>query len=169
MIKNFGWLFRHAAGRMHPFNRQFVPDVELPRIYLEARLMLLLYATLLGVSLATGSLLVAIYWFIPTIIGVPVEDHRKFHAGASQINGGPLHPEAGRAASQAMRDYLTPIVEDRRARPQADLISDIVHAKVDGEQLDDEHIYVSFRCWESRPRGRARSRRRRRVWRRCRV
>jgi fatty acid desaturase len=71
-IKNFGWLFRHAAGRMHPFNRQFVPDVELPRIYLEARLMLLLYATLLGVSLATGSLLVAIYWFIPTIIGVPV-------------------------------------------------------------------------------------------------
>ena len=82
---------------------------------------------------------------IAAIIGVPVEDHRKFHAWSSQINGGPLHPEAGRAASEAMRDYLTPIVEDRRARPQADLISDIVHAKVDGEQLDDEHIYGFLR------------------------
>lgn len=71
-IKNFGWLFRHAAGRMHPFNRQFVPDEELPRVYFEARAMLLFYGALLALSLAAGSWLVAIYWFIPTIIGVPV-------------------------------------------------------------------------------------------------
>ncbi|NKB57376.1 MAG: fatty acid desaturase [Alphaproteobacteria bacterium] len=71
-VKNFGWLFRHAAGTMHPFNRQFVPDVELPRIYFEARLMLSIYAALLAISVATGSWIVAIYWFIPTIIGVPI-------------------------------------------------------------------------------------------------
>ena len=71
-IKNFGWLFRHAAGYMHPFNRQFVPDEELPRIYFEARIMLLIYAVVLSVSVAAGSWLAAIYWFIPTLIGVPV-------------------------------------------------------------------------------------------------
>jgi cytochrome P450 len=82
---------------------------------------------------------------IAGIIGVPVEDHAQFHAWAVQINGGPLHPEAGLAASEAMRAYLTPIVEERRARPREDLISDIVHARVDGEQLDDEHIYGFLR------------------------
>ncbi len=71
-VKNFGWMFRHALGYMHPFNRQFVPDEELPRIYFESRLLLSIYAVVLIVSLATGSWLAAIYWFIPTIIGVPV-------------------------------------------------------------------------------------------------
>ncbi len=82
---------------------------------------------------------------IAGIIGVPVDDHPRFHAWAVAINGGPLHPEAGRHASAAMRAYLTPIVEDRRARRREDLISDIVHARVDGEQLDDEHIYGFLR------------------------
>ena len=71
-IKNFGWLFRHAFGYMHPFNRQFVPDVERPRIYFEARLMLALYLGLLIFSLVAQTWVVAIYWFIPTMIGVPI-------------------------------------------------------------------------------------------------
>ncbi len=71
-VKNFGWLFRHALGRMHPFNRQFVPDSELPRIYREARIMLAIYIGLLVFSLVVGTWAIAIYWFIPTLIGVPV-------------------------------------------------------------------------------------------------
>jgi fatty acid desaturase len=71
-IKNFGWLYRHALGYMHPFNRQFVPDEELPRIYFEARLMLGVYAALIIVSIYFQTWAVAIFWFIPTIIGVPV-------------------------------------------------------------------------------------------------
>ena len=39
-----------------------------------------------------------------------------------------------------MRDYLTPIVEARRVDPQEDLISDIVHAEVDGDRLGNEQI-----------------------------
>ncbi len=69
-IKNFGWLFRHAQGYMHPFNRQFVPDIELPRIYFEARLMLAIYAAVIAVSIWFGSWAAAIYWFVPTVIGV---------------------------------------------------------------------------------------------------
>lgn len=79
------------------------------------------------------------------LVGVPLEDSAQFHEWAEQINTGPLHPEAGMAASQAMRDYLSPIVEDRRAHPQDDLISDLVHAEVDGERLSDEKIYGFLR------------------------
>ncbi len=71
-VKNFGWLFRHAFGYRRPFNKQFVPDNELSRIYFEARLMLAIYAALLVFSIAAQTWVVAIYWFIPTIIGVPI-------------------------------------------------------------------------------------------------
>ena len=71
-IKNFGWLFRHAFGYMHPFNRQFVPDEELPRIYFEARLMWGIYAALLIGSIYFQTRAVALFWLIPTVIGVPV-------------------------------------------------------------------------------------------------
>ena len=76
---------------------------------------------------------------------MPVEDHAQFHSWAEDINGGPLHPERGRASSRAMREYLTPIVEDRRANPRADVISDIIHAEIDGEKLDDDHVYGFLR------------------------
>jgi cytochrome P450 len=79
------------------------------------------------------------------IVGVPLEDSQQFHQWAELINTGPLHPEQGMAASTAMRDYLAPIVEDRRKHPTGDLISDLVHAEVDGEKLTDEKIYGFLR------------------------
>ncbi len=79
------------------------------------------------------------------LVGVPLEDSAQFHEWAEQINTGPLHPEVGMAASRAMRDYLRPIVEDRRAHPTDDVISDLVHAEVDGERLTDEKIYGFLR------------------------
>jgi len=79
------------------------------------------------------------------IAGVPLEDAAQFAAWAEQVNTGPLAPERGHAASQAMVDYLHPIVEARRAEPRADLISDLVHAEVDGEQLTDAKIYGFLR------------------------
>jgi cytochrome P450 len=78
---------------------------------------------------------------IAGIVGVPVEDHAKFHAWAEDVNGGPLHPERGMAASRAMRAYLRPILEDRKRNPRDDLITDIVSAEIDGQRLDDEHLY----------------------------
>ena len=61
------------------------------------------------------------------IVGVPVADADQMHQWANQINIGPLDPEAGHAASQAMQDYLQPLVDDRRANPRDDLLSDLVH------------------------------------------
>ena len=82
---------------------------------------------------------------ICAIVGVPVEDSAQFHEWAEQINTGPLHPEVGMQASRAMREYLEPLVEERRANPCGDLLSDLVHAEVDGERLSDEKIYGFLR------------------------
>jgi cytochrome P450 len=79
------------------------------------------------------------------IVGVPLEDAAQFHHWSEMINGGPMHPVEGMAASTAMRDYLAPIVEDRRTNPSGDLISDLVHAEIDGEKLTDEKIYGFLR------------------------
>ncbi len=79
------------------------------------------------------------------LVGVPLEDSAQFHQWSEEINTGPLHPDVGMAASRAMRDYLAPIVEDRRAHPRDDVISDLVHAEIDGERLTDEKIYGFLR------------------------
>jgi cytochrome P450 len=79
------------------------------------------------------------------IVGVPLEDSAQFHQWAEQINTGPLNPRVGMAASKAMRGYLAPIVEDRRKNPRGDLISDLVHAEIDGAHLTDEKIYGFLR------------------------
>jgi cytochrome P450 len=79
------------------------------------------------------------------LVGVPLEDSAQFHQWAEEINTGPLDPPRGMAASRAMRDYLTPIVEDRRRNPSDDLISDLVTAEIDGHQLTDEKIYGFLR------------------------
>ena len=71
-IKNIGWIVRHASGRMAPFNRRYVPDEELPRIYLEARVMLAIYGAVAVGAVVMESWAPLIYWLIPTIIGVPV-------------------------------------------------------------------------------------------------
>ena len=79
------------------------------------------------------------------LVGVPLEDSAQFHHWAELINTGPLHPDEGHAASRAMREYLEPIVEDRRDNPRDDLISDLVHAEIEGHQLTDEKIYGFLR------------------------
>jgi cytochrome P450 len=79
------------------------------------------------------------------IAGVPLEDSRQFAQWAEEINTGPLWPERGHAASQAMVDYLRPLVEARRANPTGDFLSDLVHSEVDGEQLTDNKIYGFLR------------------------
>jgi cytochrome P450 len=82
---------------------------------------------------------------IAGILGVPPSDSTEFHQYATAIVNVAADPERGFAASAAMRDYLSTIVESRRADPRDDVISDLVQAELDGERLDDEEIYSFLR------------------------
>lgn len=82
---------------------------------------------------------------ICAIVGVPVHDQAQFARWAEEISMGPIFPEPGLAASRAMTEYLAPIVADRRAHPQGDLLSELVTAEVDGERLSDERLYGFLR------------------------
>ncbi len=79
------------------------------------------------------------------IVGIPKDEALQFQEWAVQINTGPLNPEQGFAAKQAMTDYLTPLVESRRAEPIGDFLSDLVHAEVDGHGLEDERLWGFLR------------------------
>ena len=80
------------------------------------------------------------------IVGVPLEDAEQFAQWAEEINTGPLAPERGHAASQAMVDYLRAARRGTpRATPTGDFLSDLVHAEVDGEQLTDGKLYGFLR------------------------
>jgi cytochrome P450 len=82
---------------------------------------------------------------IARILGVPPHEHEQFHEWAVSIVNAAADPDRGFAASAAMREYLAVIVEQRRADPQDDVISDLVTADLDGERLDDEEIYSFLR------------------------
>jgi cytochrome P450 len=82
---------------------------------------------------------------IAAIIGVPLEDYDQFQVWADDINFGPRDPKRSKAASQAMTAYLEPIVDARRRHPTDDLLGDLVTAEIDGQTLDDDHLYGFLR------------------------
>lgn len=82
---------------------------------------------------------------IAAILGVPVEDYAQFQHWADDINLGPTDLSRSLPAATAMKEYLAPIVADRRANPRGDLISDLVTAELDGHTLDEGHLYGFLR------------------------
>jgi cytochrome P450 len=82
---------------------------------------------------------------IAGVLGVPVSDHEQFHKWAIEISLGPEDYSVSKPASEEMREYLEPIVADRREHPRDDLVSDIVTAEMDGRRLSDDHVYGFLR------------------------
>ncbi len=65
------WFVRNALGRVHPAERHFLPEDELPRVYREARIILLIYAAVGLIAFYFGSWAPITLWFIPRVIGEP--------------------------------------------------------------------------------------------------
>jgi cytochrome P450 len=82
---------------------------------------------------------------IAAVLGVPVHDYALFQEWADGISQGPRDLKRSKACSQAMTEYLAPIVAERRANPCGDLLSDLVTAEIDGHRLDDDHLYGFLR------------------------
>jgi len=77
------------------------------------------------------------------LTGIPRKDHPQFQAWAIDIIGFPKDLPRGLAAAAALREYLLPIIAERRAHPQDDVISKLVTGRVEGEGLTDDEV-VSF-------------------------
>jgi cytochrome P450 len=82
---------------------------------------------------------------IARILGLPLSDYPRFQRWALELTSVAANWERGMAASEALRAYFADVMEDRRAHPGDDLISDLVRAEVEGEKLTDEEIYSFLR------------------------
>jgi cytochrome P450 len=82
---------------------------------------------------------------IARILGLPRTDYPRFQRWALELTSVATNWERGVAASAALRDYFAEVMEERRAQPGDDLISDLVRAEVDGEHLSDEEIFSFLR------------------------
>ncbi|MEE2665952.1 MAG: cytochrome P450 [Myxococcota bacterium] len=82
---------------------------------------------------------------IAEMLGIRREDFERFHQWSNSmiLAQGRLHvPEVAARAGQAFAeyaDYVTGIIEARRAEPEDDLISILVHAKDEGVLVDFDH------------------------------
>lgn len=79
------------------------------------------------------------------IVGVPLDDAEQFARWAIEINTGPIDPDTGYAARDAMTAYLQPLIDERRANPTGDFLSDLVHTEVDGETLPEARLWGFLR------------------------
>src|SRR5262245_37566888 len=77
------------------------------------------------------------------MVGIPRAHYPQFQRWALDIVGFARDYPRGHAAAAAVREYLLPIIAERRRRPTDDVISTLVTGTVDGQGLSDEDV-VSF-------------------------
>lgn len=82
---------------------------------------------------------------IAQLIGIPEEEYPKFQEWSFDLIGFASEPMKGFAASEALVQFLKPLIAARRAEPREDLLSTLSHAEVDGHRLTDEEIYSFLR------------------------
>ena len=82
---------------------------------------------------------------IANMLGVPADDSGLFLRRSIEMISIAVNVERGLAASAALKDYLAPIVDERRRDPKDDLISVLATAEIDGQRLPDENIYGFLR------------------------
>jgi cytochrome P450 len=81
--------------------------------------------------------------FAEQFLGLPEEDADRFHHWALDLIAIADRPDRAFAAAQAIVEYLSPVVAQRRSEPGEDLISALATAEVNGQRLTDEEI-LSF-------------------------
>ncbi len=81
---------------------------------------------------------------ISNMLGLPRKDEDRFvgwyQALIAGLGFGGIHLARGIAARNEMWDYLTPLIEERRARPGEDLLSRIIAAEQGGARMSNQEI-----------------------------
>jgi cytochrome P450 len=85
---------------------------------------------------------------ICTFLGIPDSDRHEIealHFGTEEGFGWPMTPERRKRAEDGivgLYDYTHRLVERRRADPQDDLVSALVHVEEEGDHLDEAELYA---------------------------
>ena len=82
---------------------------------------------------------------IARMVGVPQSDTPMWLERAVQLERSVVDPGGALEAKEALEAYFTPLIEARRREPLEDVISDLVHAEIDGARLDDDLIHSFLR------------------------
>jgi cytochrome P450 len=84
---------------------------------------------------------------VAELVGLPVSDRARFKGWSSDMialhstgRPDPAAAETAWVAWQAARDWLDGLIAERRARPQDDILSLLVHATIEGDSLSDIEI-----------------------------
>ncbi|MBN9109802.1 MAG: cytochrome P450 [Pseudonocardia sp.] len=98
-------------------------------------------------DLVAGYAIPFVQTVISAIIGFPAEDTARVQGWTDDVNTlwNPLAPVADRVASASRMAeytrYLQALVDDRRAHPREDLLSDLVHGANGFPGLPDEYVH----------------------------
>jgi cytochrome P450 len=82
---------------------------------------------------------------IARILGLPERDAPQFQRWSIELISAVVNWDRGMAASRALGDYFAEQVDERRAHPRDDLITELVDAEVDGRRLSDDEIFGFLR------------------------
>jgi len=85
------------------------------------------------------------YLVISRLLGLPREREDEFHAWAIALLTFRDDPERATRARETLSAFLQPILEERRRRPQNDVISELLQAEVEGRRLGDDEILSHVR------------------------
>ncbi|HEY8173951.1 MAG TPA: cytochrome P450 [Dehalococcoidia bacterium] len=86
---------------------------------------------------------------IAEMLGIPTEDREQFKSWsddmAKSVGMANLDEQrASRKAQRALRDYLVPIIQERRREPREDLLSALVAAEEEGDQLTIMQVHATI-------------------------
>ena len=82
---------------------------------------------------------------ITRLLGISVDDEKRFLGWALSLINYPWDPEGALAARDEFTRYLTPLVAERREKPGEDILSELAMAEVEGQRLSDEEIFSFVR------------------------
>ena len=77
------------------------------------------------------------------MLGVPLADRDRFRSWGNALLEPPMTPEAAAETERqltAFGDYLSELFEERRVRPQDDLVSALVAAEQEGDRLSPDEL-----------------------------
>ena len=85
------------------------------------------------------------YLVITRLLGLPRDRENEFHDWAVALLGFRDDPARGIEARKELTRYLAPIVEERRADPREDVISELVQSEIQGRKLSNEEVFSHIR------------------------